>query len=113
MVKDLGLLWLQHRPAAAALLRLLAWKLLYAADVAIKKETLLLVCYFSLSFYSFIFPFIAITLLKASLDLFCNHVLIYTWLLPLVCVQRCYLYMHTKAGCLCAHTIFLFRIYYC
>ena len=32
------LLWLWHRPAAAALIQLLAWELPYAAGVAIKRK---------------------------------------------------------------------------
>ena len=34
-VKDLALLWLWHRPTAAALIRRLAWKLPYATGVAL------------------------------------------------------------------------------
>ena len=32
------LLWLEHRPAAAAPIQPLAWKLPYATDVALKKK---------------------------------------------------------------------------
>ena len=35
---DLALLWLWDRPAAAALIRLLAWELSYAAGVALKSK---------------------------------------------------------------------------
>ena len=38
-VKDLALLWLWRRPAAAALIQPLAWKLLHATDAALKSET--------------------------------------------------------------------------
>ena len=37
-VKDLALLWLWCRPAAAALIRPLAWELPYAAGVALKSK---------------------------------------------------------------------------
>ena len=37
-VKDLSLVWLRHKPAAIALIRLLAWKPPYAAGVAPKKQ---------------------------------------------------------------------------
>ena len=37
-VKDLALLWLWCRPAAAALIQPLAWERPYAAGVAIKRE---------------------------------------------------------------------------
>ena len=37
-VKDLALLWLWCRPAAAALIQPLAWKLPYAAPVALKSK---------------------------------------------------------------------------
>ena len=37
-VKDLALLWLWHRLAAAAPIRTLAWELLYAACAALKKK---------------------------------------------------------------------------
>ena len=33
-----GLLWLWHRPAATAPIRPLAWELLYAVGVALKKK---------------------------------------------------------------------------
>ena len=36
---DLALLWLWCRPAAAALIRSLAWELLYALDAALKTTT--------------------------------------------------------------------------
>ena len=36
-VKDLALLWLWHRLAATALIRLLAWEPPYAADAALEK----------------------------------------------------------------------------
>ena len=36
--------WLWHRPAAAALIWTLAWELLYAIGVAIKKKRICLVC---------------------------------------------------------------------
>ena len=36
LVKDLALLWLWHRPAAAALIRPLAWEPPYASGVALK-----------------------------------------------------------------------------
>ena len=36
-MKDLALLWLWHRLAAAALIRLLAWKLPYAEDAALRS----------------------------------------------------------------------------
>ena len=36
---DLVLLWLWHRPAAAALIRPLAWQLLYASGGALKEKT--------------------------------------------------------------------------
>ena len=35
---DLVMLWLCHRPAAAALIRHLAWEFLYAAGAAIKGK---------------------------------------------------------------------------
>ena len=35
---DVALLWLWHRSAAAALIQPLVWELLYAADVALKRE---------------------------------------------------------------------------
>ena len=35
---DLALLWLWHRPAAAALIGPVAWEPLYAVDVALKKD---------------------------------------------------------------------------
>ena len=35
---DLALLWLWCRPAAAALIQLLAWELPYAAGTALKKK---------------------------------------------------------------------------
>ena len=35
---DLAWLWLWHWPAATALIRPLAWELLYAADVALKRQ---------------------------------------------------------------------------
>jgi len=35
---DLMLLWPQHRPAATAPIRPLAWKLPYAASVALKRK---------------------------------------------------------------------------
>ena len=35
---DLALLWLWHRPAGAALIEPLAWELLYATSVALKKK---------------------------------------------------------------------------
>ena len=35
---DLALLWLWHRPAATALIGLLAWKPPYATVVALKKK---------------------------------------------------------------------------
>ena len=35
---DLALLWLWYRSAAAALIRLLAWELLYAAGAALKRK---------------------------------------------------------------------------
>ena len=37
-VKDLVLLWLWHRPAAAVLIRPLAWELSFASGSALKKE---------------------------------------------------------------------------
>ena len=37
-VKDLALLWLWHRPAAAAPIRSLAWELPYATGAAVKKK---------------------------------------------------------------------------
>ena len=37
-VKDPALLWLWCRPAAAALIRLLAWELPYAMGAALKKR---------------------------------------------------------------------------
>ena len=37
-VKDLVLLWLWHRPAAATLIGPLAWELPYAAGVALKRQ---------------------------------------------------------------------------
>ena len=37
MVKDLALLWLWCRPAATAPIQPLAWKLLYASNVALKR----------------------------------------------------------------------------
>ena len=37
-VKDLALLWLRHRPAAAAQISPLAWELPCAAGAAIKKK---------------------------------------------------------------------------
>ena len=37
-VKDPELLWLWHRPAAAALIRPLTWELLYAKGAALKKK---------------------------------------------------------------------------
>ena len=37
-VKDLVLSWLWHRPAAAAPIQPLAWKLPYPAGAAVKKE---------------------------------------------------------------------------
>ena len=37
-VKDPALLWLWCRPAAAALIRLLAWELPYAVGAALKKR---------------------------------------------------------------------------
>ena len=37
-VKDLALLWLWCRPAAAALIRPLAWKPPYAVGVALKRQ---------------------------------------------------------------------------
>ena len=36
---DLALLWLWRRPAVAALIQPLAWKLLYAAGVALKSKS--------------------------------------------------------------------------
>ena len=38
-VKELVLLWLWHRLAAAALIRLLSWELPYAAGATLKKQT--------------------------------------------------------------------------
>ena len=35
---DLALLWLWHRPAATALIQLLAWEPPYATDEALKKK---------------------------------------------------------------------------
>ena len=35
---DLALLWLWHRPAAIAPIRPLAWELLYATSVALKRQ---------------------------------------------------------------------------
>ena len=35
---DLALLWLWHRPAAAALIRPLAWEIPHAASEALKKQ---------------------------------------------------------------------------
>ena len=35
---NLALLWLWHRPAAAALIRPLAWELLYVTGVALKRK---------------------------------------------------------------------------
>ena len=35
---DLALLWLWHRPAATALIRLLAWEPSYAAGSALKRQ---------------------------------------------------------------------------
>ena len=35
---DPTLLWLWHRPAATALIRLLAWEPPYAADAALKRQ---------------------------------------------------------------------------
>ena len=35
---DLALLWLWHRPAATALIQLLAWEPPYAASVALKRQ---------------------------------------------------------------------------
>ena len=37
-VKDLALLWLWHRPIAAALIRYLAWEPPYAAGVPLKSK---------------------------------------------------------------------------
>ena len=37
-VEDLALLWLWHRPAAAALIRPPAWELPYATGAAIKRK---------------------------------------------------------------------------
>ena len=37
-VKDLALLWLCYRPAATALIRPLAWDLLYAGGSALKSK---------------------------------------------------------------------------
>ena len=37
-VKDLALLWLWHRPAAVALIRLLAWEPSYATGAGLKSK---------------------------------------------------------------------------
>lgn len=61
---------------------------------------MLLVYYFSLSFYSFSFPFTGIILLKATSDLFKKWIfIIYICLLSLVCIYVWYLCMHTKGRC--------------
>ena len=36
---DSALLWPWHRPAAVALIQLLAWELLYAIGAALKRQT--------------------------------------------------------------------------
>ena len=45
--KDPVLLWLWHRPAAAALILPLAWELLYAIGVALKSKIIIIIIPYS------------------------------------------------------------------
>ena len=71
---DLGLLWLWHRPAAAAPIQALAWELTYATGAALKRQKNKQKILFKQSYWdykaNFVFKYIIIFLVM----IYCQYV---------------------------------------